>query len=104
MATFTWTDPTTNTDGSPITTGEITGYQIGVRPSTGSAGTYPVTVAVSGPTTTSEALSAITPPLTPGSYAAAIRSVGPTDSAWSNEATFTIAAPVPSAPTGFAVS
>lgn len=103
MATqFNWVDPTLNTDGGAVTAGEITGYQIGIR-SGGSAGTYPITVGVASPTATSELFSAINPPLVSGSYFAAIRSVGPTDSAWSSEVSFTIAG-VPVPPTGFTVS
>lgn len=103
MATqFNWIDPTVNTDGGAVTAGEITGYQIGLRQG-GSAGTYPITVAVASPTATSELFSAITPALVSGTYEAAIRSVGPTNSAWSAEVTFTIAG-VPTPPTGFSVS
>ena len=43
VTTAKWTDPTTNTDGSPIASGEITGYQVGVRLASGQAGTYPYT-------------------------------------------------------------
>jgi hypothetical protein len=100
--TFTWVDPTLNTDGGPVTAGEITGYQIGVRQG-GSAGTYPTTLSVASPTATSAPLSGISPPLVSGSYNAAIRSVGPTDSTWSAEASFTITG-VPNAPSGFSVS
>lgn len=52
-----WTDPTTNVDGTAIAAGEITGYQVGVRltTATGSvAGTYPIlspVVSGSGSTT-----------------------------------------------------
>ncbi len=101
---FTWTDPTTNVDGSAITTGEVTGYSIGVRPSTGTAGTYPVLTAVAGATATSEAYSALSSVLAPGNYAAAIQTVEPVNSAWSAEITFTIAAPVPSPPVNFGVA
>jgi hypothetical protein len=99
---FNWVDPTLNTDGGPISPGEITGYQIGIRQG-GSAGTYPTTVSVASATATTELFSAITPALVSGTYEAAIRSVGPTDSAWSSEVTFTITG-VPTAPTGFSVS
>ncbi len=40
-----WTDPTTNTDGTPLSQNEITGYQVGLRSTTVSgsaAGTYPI--------------------------------------------------------------
>lgn len=108
MATkFTWVDPLTNTDGSALTTGEITGYTIGIRSTTAAGsvpGTYPALTSIADPTATSEAISALSTVLKPDSYAAAIRSDGPVDSAWSTEATFTIAAPVPNPPSSFSVS
>lgn len=103
---FTWTDPTANVDGSPIVAGEITGYTLGLRVTTATgsvAGTYPISLSVTGATAASALLSAISPILVPGSYAAAIESVGPVNSAWSAEVTFTITPPTPSAPTGLAV-
>lgn len=39
-----WTEATTNTDGSPITDGEVTGFTVGVRDTTAAgsvAGSYP---------------------------------------------------------------
>jgi hypothetical protein len=104
---FSWTDPTTNVDGSAIAAGEITGYNLGIRQTslTGSvAGTYPIQVPVSGATAASELISQISPALTPGGYAAAIQTVGPVNSAWSAEVTFTIAPPVPNSPTNFTVA
>jgi hypothetical protein len=101
---FTWVDPTKNVDGSNISAGEVTGYSIGVRPSTGTPGTYTVVTPISSPTATSEPLANLSSVLAPGSYAAAIQTVGPVNSAWSAEISFTIAAPVPSPPSGFAVS
>ncbi len=103
---FTWTDPTTNVDGSAIAAGEITSYTIGVRNTTATgsvAGTYTITV-TAPPTVTSDLLSAITPALPAGSYAAAIQAnTASTSSPWSTEATFTIAE-VPNPPTGFGVA
>jgi hypothetical protein len=99
--TFKWSIPTTNTDGSAVTAGEITGFNLGVRPSTGTAGTYPILTAISSATATSEPLASLSTILVAGSYAAAIQTTGPTNSAFSTEITFTIAAPVPTAPTGF---
>lgn len=96
---FSWADPAVNTDGSPIQAGEITGYQIGIRPSTGTAGTYPTIVAVSGASSTS----APVPTLASGSYEAAIQTVGPNDSAWSAEMAFTITA-TPEPPSGFSIA
>jgi hypothetical protein len=99
---FNWTDPTLNTDGGAISPGEITGYQVGVR-SGGSAGTYPSTGTIASPTAVSMPLTAISPPLVSGSYNAAIRSVGPTNSAWSPEIAFSITG-VPQPPSGFNAS
>jgi hypothetical protein len=98
-STFKWTDPTTNVDGTAVTTGEITGYTIGIRPSTGTVGTYPTLVNVSGASATSAAL----PTLAAGTYDAAIMSVGPINSAWSAEVSFTIAE-TPNPPSGFSVA
>lgn len=97
--TYSWVAPTVNTDGSAITAGEITGYGIGQRLTSGTPGTYTSTVNVTGATT-------LTAPITlaPGSWTAAIRSIGPTDSAFSAEISFVIAPPVPVPPTGFSVS
>ena len=102
--TFTWTDPTKNTDGTAITAGEVTGYQIGVRPSSGTPGTYPVLTSIAGSTATSEPLTSLSSVLAPGAYAAAIQAVGPVNSAWSAEISFTIAPPTPNPPTGFGLA
>jgi len=101
---FTWVDPTKNTDGTAVVAGEITGYSIGVRPASGTAGTYPIITPISGATTTSEPLASLSTILTPGDYAAAIQSVGPVNSAWSSEITFTISPPIPTPPTSFSVA
>jgi hypothetical protein len=106
-AKFSWTDPTTNVDGSAIQSGEITGYSVGIRSATASgsvAGTYTVTAAVSGATAANEAVASIGTVLKPDTYAAAIQAVGPANSAWSAEIEFIISQPVPSAPTGFSVA
>lgn len=108
---FTWVVPTTNTDGTAITDGEITGYTIGIRSlsSAGSsAGTYPTLVPVSSPTATTETLAqvaaALGKPLAPDNYAAAIRSVGPVASDWTAEQDFTVDAPKPNPPSVFSVA
>ena len=105
---FVWTIPAQNTDNSPIVPGELTGFQIGIRPASGTVGTYPTTVLVNNSTASSEAFSLIGTTLAPGNYAAAVMALSTINgnSAWSSEATFTIAAPVlpPKAPTGFTVS
>lgn len=102
---FTWTAPTTNTDGSAIAAGEITGYQIGIRPSTGTAGTYPTLMPVDPASATSDLLSELTSGLNSGSYAAAIQTLSTTNgnSAWSAEITFTLV-PVPNPPSNFAIA
>jgi hypothetical protein len=96
---YTWVEPTTNTDGTAVVTGEITGYTIGERPASGTPGTYPTLVPVAGATTLSAPIT-----LAAGSWVAAIQSVGPTNSAFSAEVPFTIAPSVPNPPTGFTVS
>lgn len=105
-----WTDPTTNTDGSAIAAGEITGYAVGVRSNTAAgsvAGTYPFG-ATAPATAVSELLSLLTPVLPPDIYVAAVQAVTANgNSAWSAEsAPFTIAPPVviPNAPSGVTVS
>jgi hypothetical protein len=105
---FKWVDPVTNTDGSAIVAGEITGYNLGIRigslsPAVGTPGVYTINVAVAGATAASELLSAISPILAPNSYVAAIETVGPVDSAFSSEVAFVIAPPTPSAPTGLTI-
>jgi hypothetical protein len=99
-----WAEPTVNVDGSPVVASEITGYQLGVRPASGTVGVYPALTPVSGAGTLTEAFSSISALLVPGSYFAAIQTIGPTDSAFSAEVAVTIAAPVPVAPTGFGVA
>lgn len=94
----TWIEPT-NPDGSPIGSGEITGYSLGIRPSTGTAGTYPTLVPVTGATTLTVPL----PVLAAGSYVASIQAVGPTNGPWSLEVAFSIVE-IPGAPTGFTIS
>lgn len=104
---FTWTEPTQNVDGTPITAGEITGYQLGVRADgTGSAGTYAQTVSVTGSTASSLTASALKAALSlsPGDYWAAVRDVGPVDSAWTNELPFSIPPPTPNPPSNFAAA
>lgn len=104
---FTWTDPTTNVDGSALAAGEVTGYTIGVRSTTATgsvAGTYPALTTIANPTATSEAIASLSTVLKPDDYAAAIRTDGPVDSAWSTEATFTVSAPVPNPPSAFIAS
>ena len=99
-----WTDATLNTDGTPIAAGEITGYNVGVRLATGSAGTYAYTD-TAPVTATSVLLASLSPPVPVGeSLVAAVQSTGPTNSGWSESAPFTLSAPVPAAPTAVTVS
>jgi hypothetical protein len=104
LSKFNWVDATTNVDGTPLLASEVTGFQIGVRPAAGTPGAYPMLTAVTNAAATSEAFTSLSTLLVPGSYAAAIQSVGPVNSAFSPEITFTIAAPIPAPPTGFSVS
>jgi hypothetical protein len=106
----TWTDPTTNTDGTPIAPGEIVGYELGVRDTTAAgsaAGTYPFGVKAPS-TATSEPLALITPALPKGVLlAAAVRAnTAANNSDWTPEVTFTlpVPVPVPNPPTGFSVA
>jgi hypothetical protein len=105
-----WIDPTTNTDGSPIADGEITGYEIGARDTTAAgsvAGTYPYSFKAP-PDVLAEPLSMLTPVLPKGvKLAAAMRTntAGP-NSDWTAEVTFTLPVPlpVPNPPSGFSVA
>jgi hypothetical protein len=94
-----WVEPTTNTDGSPLVASEITGYQVGIRSAAGTPGTYLTLIPVTGAATLSVAL----PVLASGSYAAAVQAIGPVNSGWSTEATFTMAE-TPSPPTSFSIA
>ena len=97
---FSWVDPTTNAnDNSAISNGEITGYSVGIRLASGTAGVYTTLVPVTGAAATSVAI----PPLPAGSYAAAVQTVGPSDSKWSAEFDFTIVE-TPNPPTNFSAA
>jgi hypothetical protein len=104
VTTASWTDPTTNTDGSAIASGEITGYTVGVRLASGTAGTYPYS-ATAPATSTSELLSALTPVLPDGvALMGAVKAnTATTSSAWSNEASFTLQA-IPNPPANFSIA
>ncbi len=103
-----WTPPAANTDGSAITTGEVTGYIVGLRSTSvpGSAvGTYPIQSPPTAADAVTEALSAITANLKSDFYAVAVQTQsvdGP--SAWSAEVLFTGALPIPNPPGDVAVS
>jgi len=104
VSKFSWTDPTTNTDGSALGAGEITGYVVGVRPSSGTAGTYPSTIAAASGAT-SALVSGLSPALTSGSYFAAVQTQSTTNgnSAWSSEVAFTLTAS-PNPPSNFSIA
>lgn len=93
-----WNPPTKNADGSPLQGGEITGYEIGIGPS---AGNYSTIVPVADPAAAVKAIEALKLPM--GDYAAAIRTVGPADSAWSQPTFFKVTL-VPMAPTDFRIA
>jgi hypothetical protein len=113
---FTWVPPTTDTTGAPLALNAVTAYDIGVRQvsspagvaTPGSvAGTYPVVTTVLGFASNTEPLNALAQALTPGNYAAAIRSNATVNSVWTPEITFAITAaivPAPNPPSAFAVS
>lgn len=87
--TFTWTAPTTNTDGSPLPAAQITGYTL-------TCGATVVQIA--GAVTTFKR------DYSPGSYTCSLqtRANGLTSVA-SNPVSFVVPQPAPSPPTGFAV-
>ena len=97
---ITWTAPTLNTDGSPIKAGEITGYELGVRPAQDTPGVYPLTATVKTMADAPAALSSLK--LVVGDYVGAVRAVGPVDSPWSAETPFAVM-PVPRAPGDFRI-
>ncbi len=101
MITVSWGAPTKNSDGSPIQPGEITGYELGVRPAQSAVGVYPTILEVADPSGAVTALEAAKLPL--GSYMAAIRTVGAVDSPWSAETGFKVAL-MPEAPTDFRIT
>ncbi len=97
---ITWAAPTLNTDGSPIKPGEITGYELGVRPAHGTPGVYPLTAPAATMADAPAALSSLK--LVVGDYFGAVRAVGPVDSPWSAETPFAVM-PVPRAPGDFRI-
>ena len=103
-----WTDPTLNTDNSPVTAGEITGYQVGFRSVTAAGsvvGTYPILGQPVASTAVSEAISAVMTNLTVDTYAASVRAVTASgNSAWGTEFVFDGVLPLPLYPTGISVS
>lgn len=86
---FFWTPPTQNIDGSALTPGEVTGYEVGLRTG-GSPGTYSIILAVDGPFTSADLIANIQPPLSPGTYFVAVRTAGSVSGQWSTESVFTV--------------
>ena len=79
---FTWT---------PSVSAGVTGYNIGIRLSSGTVGVYPINVAVAGQYTSYILLTDIIPPLASGAYVWAIQAVGSGGvGAWSGEQGFII--------------
>lgn len=105
-----WTDPTTNTDGSPVASGELTGFTVGIRDTTAAgsaAGTYPFSASAPASATT-ELVSLLSPLLPKGvDLVAAVKAVaGTTESDWSPESVafqLPVPAPVPNPPTQVSV-
>jgi hypothetical protein len=104
---FTWVPPTTDTAGKPLAVNAVTAYDIGIRQvsdingvaTPGSvAGTYPVVTTVLGFAANTEPFTALVASLTPGNYAAAIRSNATVNSSFSAEILFTITVAVVLAP------
>jgi hypothetical protein len=100
--TITWTPPVANTNNSPILTGEITGYTVGIR-DVNAAGSVAGTYTTSFPASAT-ATSALIPALAPGSYAAAVQADTVNSmSAWSAETLFSVVL-VPNPPTNVALA
>ena len=103
--------PSTYDDGSPLLVTDIKQVNIGIRPKTGTPGTYPlmavdVTFTADGQGVSHEPLT-VFGSLAPGDYVAAAETVMKAGgvSVWSAEsAVFTIAPPIPNPPTAVSVS
>lgn len=103
---FDWVPPTTDTDGNPLPAGAITGYQIGIRSTTATgsvAGTYAISASIASAATTKELFTQLGTVLAVGSYAAAIKTVGPAASSYGPETTFAMKVVPSNPPTGFVV-
>lgn len=103
--------PTTYDDGSALDPADIKQVNIGIRPVSGTPGSYPITVSDITFTADADGISheplAAFGVLVPGDYVAAAETVMKAGgiSVWSTEsATFTIAPPVPNPPTAVSVS
>jgi hypothetical protein len=106
--TVSWKAPTTNTDGSPIPPGELTGYIVGLRSLTAantSIGVYPILSPKVDATVLQDAFTSIAANLKQDDYATAVKATSVNgDSAWSAEVLFTGVLPIPNPPQEVAVS
>lgn len=104
---FTFDAPTANVDGSPVATGEIAKYQLGVGLTTGNYTTILDDVDLTPDSAGKQIIptSAIKS-LAFGAYFAAVRAVtsAGNQSAWSTETQFALVAPTPNPPTGLSVA
>lgn len=109
VGTATWTDPTQNTDNSPITAGEVTGYLVGIRPASGTPGTYPTTVAAPASATSVSIAAALAALPSAGTatvagYFSSVQTQSANNSVWDvNEVGFSLSK-TPNPPSGFGVS
>ena len=98
--TFDWTNPTQNTDGTPLDELTLTLFEVGCT-SIDDQNYLVISIFVaSQPLPTSR-----TVPFDPGPYFCALRVLTANASSdWSNQVSFTVPHPVPNAPTDFAVN
>lgn len=103
--------PTTYDDGSPLLAGDIKQVNVGIRPKSGAAGTYPIVAVDVTFTADAQGISheplAVFGNLAPGDYITAAQTVMKAGgvSVWSTEsAPFTVAPPIPNPPTAVSVA
>ena len=97
--TFTWTNPTENTDGTALDQSTLTAYDIGCTSVTGDPYQVIESFPATQPLPTTRTVS-----LAPGDYWCVIRvSTANASSEWSAEVFFTLAHPVPIAPSDLSV-
>lgn len=105
----TLTLPTTNTDGSTIASGDLVDVQVGFGTASGNYTLIADDTAFASQTqggVVTIPWSTLNENLGFGTWfaAARVKNAEGKTSGWSNEATFDIAAPIPSPPTGFSVA
>lgn len=95
-----WTDPTTESNGSPLPAGDVANYNIHIGTSTG---VYSKVVSLPSTNTTSCLVSQLS--LADGNWYAVVTAVdvAGNESAYSNEINFTLDSIAPSAPTGLQI-